>query len=127
MSKRHEAYFNLHKHCLSIRPMGGKVSHFSGVVFSDASFVVSKAGRERVIREKRKNVHAFVRGTPVTTLPVGQNGTPLVENCKAAGLRRVTYNPYKYERFVIKSTGQEVVWADRVYVVGRSIYAVGAR
>lgn len=41
------------------------------VFLSSVEFIVSKSGRNRVLREKRKNVHAFVRGSirqPLTAL-----------------------------------------------------------
>lgn len=125
---RHEAYFNLHKQCLSIRPMGGKVSHANAVVFQDAQFVVSKAGRERVLREKRKNVHAFVRGTPTSVYATGVRVELLKEYCESNELRRITYNPYKYETFVYADTEEPVHFVPFAYVIGRSIYVprVGA-
>lgn len=119
---RHEAYFNLHKQCLSVRPMGGKVSHAKAVVFTDVQFVVSKAGRERVIREKRKNVHAFVRGTLSTSTGNSQAVHVIREYCEHLGLRRVTYNPYKYETFVYADTEEPVLFADAAYVIGRTIW-----
>ena len=38
------------------------IGHASRVNVRDAKFVVSEAGRQRVLREGRKNVHAFVVG-----------------------------------------------------------------
>ena len=51
-------------------------------------------GREKVLREKRKNVHAFVKGY----LQDAEN----VDTDRPA--TQVTYNPYKYETFVDKHT-----------------------
>lgn len=120
--KRHEAYFNLHKHCLSLRPLGGKVQHANAVIFTDAQFVVSRAGRQRVLREKRKNVHAFVRGTPEYVYDTRMNVDYLKDYCESNKLRRVTYNPYKCETFVYADTEEEVLFASAAYVIGRSIY-----
>jgi hypothetical protein len=66
---RVEVYYNLHKKCFSIRHKGIVISHANTVKLADVTFVVRKAGRERVLREKKKNVHAFVRGNllPLTT------------------------------------------------------------
>ena len=81
------------------------VGHVNSLKLQNVTFKVSQAGRERVIREKRKNVHAFVHGTlleieTVNTLPVA-----------------VKYNPYKYSSFVINDTP---VFAAKVAVVGTS-------
>jgi hypothetical protein len=54
----------------------------------DCKFVVRPAGREKVRREGRKNVHAFVRGYIVEAS--GALNTPIL----------VTYNPYKHDTFV---------------------------
>ena len=61
-------YYNLHKHRLSVKALSGSqkgrvVAHAVRVVLHDCEFRVSEAGRQRVIREKRKNVHAGVVGT----------------------------------------------------------------
>lgn len=62
-----EAYRNLHNGCYSIRalegPEKGKViEHVKSLVISEPEFIVQPAGRDKVRREHKKNVHAFVRG-----------------------------------------------------------------
>lgn len=96
---RVEVYFNLHKNMFSVRALEGRhkglvVAHASAVSLSNVTFSVRKAGRDKVIREKRKNVHAFVRGTWETF--VADEGVG------------VTYNPYLYESFVIRETGEPI-------------------
>lgn len=61
----------------------------------EARFLVSEKGRLRVLREKRKNVHAGVRGylTFDSTLNVRDF------------TQQVSYNPYKNETFVSKKRG----------------------
>lgn len=69
------------------------------LVLRNAQFKVSKAGRARVLKEKRKNVHAGVVGD---------------WDRKALARRRkraVTYNPYKYETFVDKTTEAAILSA----------------
>jgi hypothetical protein len=100
---------------------------------AEVKFAVQPAGREKVRATGRKNVHAFVRGDLLTGIFHGLEvigGYP----ARLAGemmtdptMVEVTYNPYKYDTFVVKSTGQPALHADKVYVVGRSIYAVGVR
>jgi len=59
-------YWNFHKKCYSVQhkwPQGWRLAyHSDGLRMSNARFVVSQAGRERVIRQGRKNVHAFIVG-----------------------------------------------------------------
>jgi len=106
---RVEVYYNLHKHCYSIRALEGTekgrvVAHMESVCLDDPVFVVQQGGRERVLREKRKNVHAFVRGQWRNSRAWGvRDESELVE---------VTYNPYKYDRFVRKSDEVPVTKGD---------------
>jgi hypothetical protein len=93
-------YFNLHRKCFSIKALEGPnkgrvVAHRDDVLLFDATFKVSEAGRQRVLRERKKNVHAGVvghwdmTGTDLITIDrVTTVGTP------------ITYNPYKYDTFV---------------------------
>ena len=107
-------YFNLHKKCFSIKALEGDrkgrvVAHSTTVLLEGCKFKVSEAGRQRVLREKRKNVHAGVTGTWINA--------DRVESCyeflSMVG-RLVTYNPYKYDSFVIKATEQPIKVADVV-------------
>jgi len=85
-------YFNLHKLKISVQAKNERgswivIKHVNQIHLSQVKFKVSKAGRERVLREKRKNVHAFVYGYEVKS--------PVLPYMMV-----VKYNPYKYETFV---------------------------
>ena len=95
-----DVYFNLHRKLFSIRacegPNKGRViAHRETVTLLQPQFKVSQAGRARVLREKRKKVHATVRGTweqddfilPVLAKRIQQRGN------------EITYNPYKMSSF----------------------------
>jgi len=93
-------YFNLHRKLFSIKALEGDmkgrvIAHRQHVLLNDATFKVSEAGRQRVIRERRKNVHAGVSGTwfeddvqGKTSAFIGINGSAIM------------YNPYRYSTFV---------------------------
>jgi hypothetical protein len=123
--KRVETYYNLHKHCLSYREAGGKVQHAEAIVLDGVQFAVQPAGRDKVRREKRKVVHAFVRGVPVRVYgpEFDKKDFTSVED---SGMRRITYNPYKYDSFVYADTEEPVFEADRVFIIGRNVYVVPA-
>ena len=61
---RVEVYWNLSRNCWSIRDVAtGRIhAHADKVSVRGAQFIVQPAGRKRVLRERKKNVHAFVRG-----------------------------------------------------------------
>jgi hypothetical protein len=122
---RVNVYFNLHKKVWSVRSMdkrynyGRVIYHASELCVNDATFVVSQAGRERVLAEKRKNVHAYVRGTldRFRDLRVDGNGT-----CDD-----LYYNPYEVSSFVNFETREPVVAAERVALYpDRRVRARGA-
>ena len=89
-----EVYRNLHKKCWSVR-QGGKVKvHTSYICLQAAEFVVQPAGREKVLREKKKNVHAFVRGYLISAKTMNR-----LECTYGWTHDAVTYNPYKHPYF----------------------------
>ncbi len=64
---RVQVYWNLHKDCWSVVALEGDqkgrvVTHADKVLLRGATFSVQPAGNAKVRREKKKNVHAFVRG-----------------------------------------------------------------
>ena len=89
-----EVYRNLHKKCWSVR-QGGKVKvHTSYICLQAAEFVVQPAGREKVLREQKKNVHAFVRGYLISAKTMNRLNKDIEWTMDA-----VTYNPYKHPHF----------------------------
>lgn len=93
-------HWNFHKKKFSITHKGRVIKWVDRISLEDAKFSVGAKGRERVLREKRKNVHAKVHGR-ITDRTCNLN-------------RGVVYNPYVYEHFVLLETGDPVFTADRV-------------
>jgi hypothetical protein len=94
-------YFNLHRKCFSVKALEGAskglvIKHATFVALTNVTFKVSEAGRQRVLQEQRKNVHAGVVGT-------------LVDSLDSVGSERVTYNPYKGSTFVLCGTGDPLL------------------
>lgn len=88
-----EVYRNLHNGMLSVRQNGLVVAHVQTIDLIDVAFKVNESGRQRVIRDKKKNVHAFVCGIPLSVnWPTGAN--------VQRAWQRITYNPYKAGAFM---------------------------
>jgi hypothetical protein len=90
----------------------------------DVELVVNQAGRRRVLREKRKNVHAFVRGQMQRSAKTGLAFRDAVP---------IRYNPYEAATFMTPTygPGRPVHRARRVFLYidrdGRPrMYAEGA-
>jgi hypothetical protein len=110
-------YFNLHKKLFSVKDVktGLVVAHTNQIELKDATFKVSEAGRQRVLREKKKNVHAGVAGYFVGA-----------DFETAEGMTQLTYNPYKYDSFVVKESEQvKVKRASKVQLIGQTIWSNG--
>jgi len=91
--KRVQVYFNLHKKVFSVRCKKTRlvIAHVNNIYLEDVVFKVSENGRQRVLKEQRKNVHAYVEGTVSTNKSTAIQGF-------------ITYNPYKYDSFIFKSS-----------------------
>jgi hypothetical protein len=116
-----DIYFNLHKKCLSIRHKGKVIAHAAGAHLECVQFKVSEAGRQRVLREKRKNVHAVVRGLLVSHWQGSGPSIGMVPSPDS--LQAVTYNPYKWGSFVLRKDEEPIHRAAEVLIEGRSIMA----
>lgn len=85
-------YFNLHKKRFSIKALEGSnkglvIGHSNIVVLTDARGKVNEKGRLRVLRDRRKNVHAGIVGYLLEKTSTNCGGVQL------------TYNPYKMDSF----------------------------
>lgn len=90
-SKPVKVYKNLHKDCYSVQQDGIVVAWVNNLILTEAQFLVNKAGRNKVLETKKKNVHAFVSGYWTPTWDFGSTVF-------------VSYNPYKADCFLAEKT-----------------------
>ncbi len=114
---RVDIYYNLHKKILSVRHKGKVVGHCKTAFVKDVKFVVNKGGRERVLKQKRKNVHAYIRGNYI-------DGDHISNYLYGYDWIEIGYNPYKFGHFYNKSDSSPVYVADMVCIIGKSIYVL---
>lgn len=98
-------YFNLHKNCFSVMSRekynyGKILFHSNHVDLKDVNFKVRQAGRNKVIKEQRKNVHAFCYGK------IFINNNNIVMN------KAVSYNPYKASHFFSVNDNKQIDKSD---------------
>lgn len=89
-------YWNLHKKVWSIMENGRVIDHLRRAIIGNVEFRVRPAGRARVLKEKKKNVHAFV---------IGEWFGAYFKNTK---LEQVKYNPYKCPSFYSAKNGRSI-------------------
>lgn len=87
--KRVKVYRNLRNKCLSVMYKGIVIAHVSDIYLEDVTYQVRESGRQLVLKQKRKNVHAFVIGT-VRRRPK----TVIMDEY-------IFYNPYMNKTFVL--------------------------
>lgn len=111
-SKPVYVYRNLHSGLWSIRQNGLVVAHASHVYLRDAEFRVGAKGQERVRKEGKKNVHAFVFGYICNAADV-RTGTHDVAD-DDLNYTVAYYNPYECDTFECADTRLPIHRADFV-------------
>jgi hypothetical protein len=112
-----KVYRNLHKKCLSVlhrTEKGWRLwKHVPRIELFDVVFKVSQAGRERVLKQKRKNVHAFVEGE--------YRG---ISDVVSSDLRFIKYNPYIAGHFFDQETKEPVKESSWAFVNEKGIMVI---
>lgn len=132
-------YCNVRKKLLSVKALEGAdkgrvIAYVERLQMKDAEFKVSEAGRSRVVKTKRKSVHAGIVGeiealwgatlrgeldnSTIKGLAVGKPFKPLTGE-------PVFYNPYEVATFVRTSDRTPVSRAQRVELERCTVMAVG--
>ena len=91
-------YYNLHRKLWSVKALEGPdkgkvIARLHTVVLHDVVPKVSEAGRQRVLQDKRKNVHAGLVGHYSPSWQKAPRGLCLSND------DRISYNPYKSGNF----------------------------
>lgn len=99
----------------------GKVLGYATyILVKDPKFVVSEKGRQRVLKERRKNVHAGVVGELVSVFEYTPRHLDLsaltCQPCNWQHIHKaatpITYNPYRHSTFYMRELGYSVLTAD---------------
>lgn len=119
-TKKVFVYKNLHKGCWSLK-QGGLVKAHSDdkpIYLYECALKVNRKGRERVLREKRKNVHAGISG--YITEP-----HPSYQCLEDSDLQtEITYNPYNFSSFVDKATLKPIYFTEMAKLSPNNILVV---
>ena len=105
-SMKVKVYFNLHRKLFSVVDVktGKVIGHSLGLSLNDPEFRVQQGGRQRVLREQRKNVHAYIIGEQDLSYSIPSEAI------------QTTYNPYKYNSFVLKHNEQPLTKAYKTFL-----------
>lgn len=98
-----EVYRNLNKKgkCYSVRQGLLVVAHTTAICISDPEFIINNASKAKVLKSRRRNVQAFIKGMYTTSgmgTSASRNDLPV----------QVTYDPFKNMGFYYISCGREI-------------------
>lgn len=85
----------------------------SVVMLENCRFKIYENGRQKVLREKVKNVHAYVE-------PESYNH--LDDKLDVSKFREIYYNPYKHDSFVYKDTLEKVENVTKLLAQDNKLY-----
>jgi hypothetical protein len=88
------------------------VGHTSNVAIEYPKFYVSEAGRQRVIREHQKNVHAWATGRLLT----------IANRLDLPDLKQIYYCPYTQPYFSWLESGEPIISADLLIVIDNQVF-----
>lgn len=104
-------YYNIRKGLYSILAEEGAdkglvIGHARAIEIRNPKFVVRESGRKAVLRQNRKNVHAFVRGELRAMTPEEGHAVPRTSTrpYRRDG-ERCRYNPHDCETFMVGHEG----------------------
>lgn len=110
-------YRNLHKNCFSIQKWipekkGYRLhSHEQNIIAHEVEFKVSNAGRNSVLKNKQKNVHAFVYCKNYITF-----AEPLETGDE------IIYNPYTEPNFYYLNSKERIDKIDKLILTNNKCY-----
>ncbi len=124
--KGFKIYRNLHKDCWSVQAYnkdkkGWRLyAHEYCLKGINAKFLVNEKARQKVIKEKRKNVHAFIWVDEYHTIDVRY--TENADTLKEMGYLRGKYNPYKHDSFIEERASLPLFDCPEVYLQWSHLY-----
>jgi hypothetical protein len=112
IGKKVMCYYDLHRHTFSVTYKGLVMLKADYLRLSDVEFRVRQGGKQKVRNEQRKNVHAFVIGYLDDYCEFPCDDIPEPDSNEV-----ITYNPYKYDTFVVKSTEEPIYKANEIEMI----------
>jgi hypothetical protein len=108
-------YRNLRTGGFSIKYKGRVVDRIKSAIIDNVAFKVNQKGRERVINERQKNVHAYIVSHKYS----------IVKNYESNDLseHEIKYNPYTDSYFKYKNN--EIIFAEKVLLSDGKCFKIG--
>lgn len=93
LNKEVSVYRNLTSNCYSILQNSKVVAHAKKLMLKNVTFKVRESGRQKVLKTKQKNVHAYAKGILVNSgMGISADDFKILP-------AKISYDPYKYGYF----------------------------
>lgn len=113
----YQVYRNLTKDTLSVKLRSKVVAHSEYLMMMDATFVVSKSGVERIRRQGKKYVVATIRSLEAPKqVKMWTDSEVMLLSSIGYKINQISFNPYKNETAVYKTSGLPFTSADMIFV-----------
>lgn len=109
-----KVYYNLNKKTFSVTHKNKVVLYADYIKMKDVKFHVREGGRQKVLKDKRKNVHAFIIGELEDYCKFPCNKIP-----NPKGSEVITYDPYEHKSFVHKKDNTPIYNANEVEMINQ--------
>lgn len=103
---------NLHKKQYSLREGKKVVGYATRLTLQNCTFEINESTRQRILRTRQKEVHAFVVGEPVEVQDMPE------------GVIQISYNPFRQGQFYRKDSGQPISRASVIYFTPEGVFAL---
>lgn len=107
-----QVYKNLHLNCWSIRHKNKIIAHTETLELADCVCHVGQSGRERVLQQKQKNVHAWIRGTLLSFHPMLDDS-----------FKEITYSPYFHKSFIWSDSKFPITLSEHIIFTLTKVWA----
>lgn len=108
-NKQVKIYKNLHNGLFSVMQNNLVVAHIESFILDNVIFKVNESGRQKVLKEKKKNVHAFVTGY-IKEINCSDDDI-IISNWHT----QVRYNPYIASAFFIGVNKTPITKTENLY------------
>lgn len=122
-------YRNLHHKCWSVKYRGLVIAHTPTAFMWDVEFIVNEAGRQRVLKEGVKNVHAYVacrrediflpRGADLLSSELEDSLMDCTDSLGGSLDLSVRYEPKRRGSFLERDRGRSITTASHAYLSSR--------
>jgi hypothetical protein len=112
-------FWNLNRKCWSVRYKSKVIHHLDQIIkITNPKFHVSELGRQRVLKEKTKNIHAWVKADNFEVF----DRHSMSKEDHASRFDEIYYAPFILSCFINRRTKVKIEKADSIILFHKCVY-----